>query len=300
MEAPPSFFCPIGMEIMSDPVICASGHTYERTNIERWLTTKNTSPSTGVQLRSRRLIPNYALRDSIEEWLRAKVEADTLEDILEATRCEREVANIIEQLALRQELTDTKKRLEQEKEDDETRYNQDVASLSQKLAYTKKRLELKARREMWGFAYNKAELEREKDDVKARCNQEVARLSQELAYTKARLKGEKTETEARSIADADRKMRLEGEIARFRQEFADNKAVKARYDQELARLSQELADTKTRLEGGKIEAVLVATMAGCAVVIYGLWMGEWNGGHVFFLLLIASERIGCAFLSRKT
>ena len=39
-----------------------------------------------------------------------------LEDILEATHCEREAANIIEQLDLRQELTDTKKRLEQEKE----------------------------------------------------------------------------------------------------------------------------------------------------------------------------------------
>ena len=39
-----------------------------------------------------------------------------LEDILEATHCEWEAANIIEQLDLRQELTDTKKRLEQEKE----------------------------------------------------------------------------------------------------------------------------------------------------------------------------------------
>jgi hypothetical protein len=211
------------MEIMSDPVICASGHTYERTNIKRWLTTNNTSPRTGVQLRNSRLITNYALRDSIQEWLRAKVEADILEDILEATRCEREVATIIEQLALRQELADTKNRLEQENEDDETRYNQEVASLSQKVAFTNKRLELekiKARGHMnlaaavqmglgQEFADNKARLELELEDVKTRCKQEVASLSQELADAKTRFEGEKTEAEARLTVAAGRKMRLE-------------------------------------------------------------------------------------------
>jgi hypothetical protein len=62
-------------------------------------------------------------------------------------------------------------------------------------------------------------------------------------------------------------------------------------------LSQELADTKTSLEGEKTEALLVATMAA-GEVIYGLWMGEWNGSELFFQLLIATERIACAFLSR--
>ena len=41
-SALPSFLCPIGREIMRDPVTCADGHSYERDNIERWLATHNT------------------------------------------------------------------------------------------------------------------------------------------------------------------------------------------------------------------------------------------------------------------
>jgi hypothetical protein len=64
----PSFLCPIGREIMRDPVNCADGHSYERASIERWLATKSTSPRTGAQLPNKVLIPNHALRNSIEEW----------------------------------------------------------------------------------------------------------------------------------------------------------------------------------------------------------------------------------------
>ena len=64
----PSFLCPIGREIMRDPVNCADGHSYERASIERWLATKSTSPRTGAQLLNKVLIPNHALRNSIEEW----------------------------------------------------------------------------------------------------------------------------------------------------------------------------------------------------------------------------------------
>ena len=35
--APDALCCPISMEIMRDPVICADGHTYERADIEAWL-----------------------------------------------------------------------------------------------------------------------------------------------------------------------------------------------------------------------------------------------------------------------
>lgn len=41
-----SFRCPISMEIMSDPVYAADGHTYEKVEMERWLQTKTTSPLT--------------------------------------------------------------------------------------------------------------------------------------------------------------------------------------------------------------------------------------------------------------
>ena len=62
----PSFLCPIGRELMRDPVNCADGHSYERASIERWLATKGTSPRTGAQLPNKVLIPNHALRNSIE------------------------------------------------------------------------------------------------------------------------------------------------------------------------------------------------------------------------------------------
>merc|ERR1711964_274552 len=36
--------CPITMMLMTDPVIAADGHSYERTAIEKWLKDNDTSP----------------------------------------------------------------------------------------------------------------------------------------------------------------------------------------------------------------------------------------------------------------
>ena len=58
-------------EIMRDPVTCADGHSYERTEIERWLSTHSTSPRTGAQLPNNVITSNHALRNAIEEWLLA-------------------------------------------------------------------------------------------------------------------------------------------------------------------------------------------------------------------------------------
>lgn len=60
--------CPITHEIMSDPVIAADGHTYEREGIERWFETHETSPVTREALESRRLLPNRAMKSMIEQW----------------------------------------------------------------------------------------------------------------------------------------------------------------------------------------------------------------------------------------
>jgi len=68
VQWPDGYVCPISHDIMHDPVICADGHSYERVNIERWLTKHNTSPRTGLQLPDNGLIPNHALRNAIEEW----------------------------------------------------------------------------------------------------------------------------------------------------------------------------------------------------------------------------------------
>ena len=67
-DPPADFICPITTEVMSDPVMAADGHAYERTAIERWLATKSTSPLTGGALEHSILVPNHMLRRQIREW----------------------------------------------------------------------------------------------------------------------------------------------------------------------------------------------------------------------------------------
>ena len=59
------YVCPITAEVMTDPVCTSGGFTYERTAIEKWLRTKDTSPSTGAKLESKKLIPNIMARSLI-------------------------------------------------------------------------------------------------------------------------------------------------------------------------------------------------------------------------------------------
>lgn len=61
------YLCPITQDVMMNPVILVDGHTYEKEAIEDWLKLKNTSPLTGVQLPSKQMIPNYALKGLIQE-----------------------------------------------------------------------------------------------------------------------------------------------------------------------------------------------------------------------------------------
>lgn len=54
-------------ELMSDPVMVATGHTYDRVCIERWLAQGNrTCPVTGMRLRHLELTPNFALRNAVQ------------------------------------------------------------------------------------------------------------------------------------------------------------------------------------------------------------------------------------------
>ena len=66
---PRHFECPICMEVMYDPVSAADGHTYERGEMERWLETNTTSPSTGAQLENTTLTPNHLVRSMIREYM---------------------------------------------------------------------------------------------------------------------------------------------------------------------------------------------------------------------------------------
>lgn len=66
---PNDFLCPLCLEIMVDPVIVASGQTFERRSIEKWIDAGHrTCPKTGQPLEHLSLAPNYALRNLIKQW----------------------------------------------------------------------------------------------------------------------------------------------------------------------------------------------------------------------------------------
>jgi Mg-chelatase subunit ChlD len=70
INIPDEFYCPITFEIMKDPVIGPDGHTYEKSAIQTWLQTNNTSPITRKPLHTTSLIPNIALKNVIETFLK--------------------------------------------------------------------------------------------------------------------------------------------------------------------------------------------------------------------------------------
>jgi len=56
-------------KIMMDPHIAADGFTYEAEALKGWLDSHDTSPTTNLKLSHHDLIPNRALRTTIQEWL---------------------------------------------------------------------------------------------------------------------------------------------------------------------------------------------------------------------------------------
>ena len=74
---PNSFLCPILHDMMSDPVMAADGHSYERSAIENWFNRGGKlSPLTGVLLTSQTLTPNHSLRKAIEDFRAAQCSAN--------------------------------------------------------------------------------------------------------------------------------------------------------------------------------------------------------------------------------
>lgn len=69
IQIPYHFRCPISLELMTDPVTVITGQTYDRSSIESWIATKNTTcPVTRLPLTNFTLIPNHTLRRLIQEW----------------------------------------------------------------------------------------------------------------------------------------------------------------------------------------------------------------------------------------
>ncbi|XP_058075790.1 U-box domain-containing protein 16 [Magnolia sinica] len=66
---PVDFRCPISLDLMQDPVVVASGQTYDRASISRWFGSGHaTCPKTGQVLPHSDLIPNLALKNLISSW----------------------------------------------------------------------------------------------------------------------------------------------------------------------------------------------------------------------------------------
>ncbi|KAJ6381545.1 hypothetical protein OIU77_030262 [Salix suchowensis] len=71
VNVPADFRCPISLDLMRDPVVVATGQTYDRESISLWIESgHNTCPKTGQTLVHSNLIPNRALKNLIAMWCR--------------------------------------------------------------------------------------------------------------------------------------------------------------------------------------------------------------------------------------
>ncbi len=66
IEIPDEYLCPISLDLMSDPVICEDGHTYDRISI--MALKNNFSPITREPINKNNLIPNRLLKQMIDEF----------------------------------------------------------------------------------------------------------------------------------------------------------------------------------------------------------------------------------------
>lgn len=67
-HVPKDCICPITQELMTDPVITADGHSYERAAIQRWFSAKQTSPRTNCRVEHMNLLANLTLRSLCTHW----------------------------------------------------------------------------------------------------------------------------------------------------------------------------------------------------------------------------------------
>ncbi|KAL4638677.1 hypothetical protein ACB092_03G163200 [Castanea dentata] len=69
IHPPEELRCPISLQLMYDPVIIASGQTYERICIEKWFSDgHSTCPKTQQKLSHLSLTPNYCVKGLIASW----------------------------------------------------------------------------------------------------------------------------------------------------------------------------------------------------------------------------------------
>ncbi|CAM0883042.1 unnamed protein product [Alopecurus aequalis] len=97
--APPmDLRCPISLDLMRDPVVAASGQTYDRESIDRWFSSgKSTCPKTGQVLSNLELVPNKSLKNLISKWCR---ENGVAMEVCEASKNEQAQAMAANKAAL--------------------------------------------------------------------------------------------------------------------------------------------------------------------------------------------------------
>ncbi|KAE8037815.1 hypothetical protein FH972_010370 [Carpinus fangiana] len=73
LTCPEEFRCPFSKELMGDPVIVATGQTYDRPFIQKWLKAGNrTCPLTQQVLSHTILTPNHIIRGMISKWCKSQ------------------------------------------------------------------------------------------------------------------------------------------------------------------------------------------------------------------------------------
>ncbi|THU71320.1 hypothetical protein C4D60_Mb04t00170 [Musa balbisiana] len=71
LAVPADFRCPISLDLMRDPVVVATGQTYDRESIDRWIGSGHaTCPKSAQALPYLELLPNRALKNLIARWCR--------------------------------------------------------------------------------------------------------------------------------------------------------------------------------------------------------------------------------------
>ncbi|KAL8143802.1 hypothetical protein V2J09_016834 [Rumex salicifolius] len=73
VSCPEEFRCPLSEQLMRDPVIVATGQTYDKPFIQKWLKAGNrTCPRTHQILSHTLLTPNYLIKDMISKWCQTR------------------------------------------------------------------------------------------------------------------------------------------------------------------------------------------------------------------------------------
>ncbi|KAB1225589.1 U-box domain-containing protein 9 [Morella rubra] len=73
LTCPEEFRCPLSKELMRDPVLVATGQTYDRPFIQKWLKAGNrTCPVTQQVLFHTILTPNHLVRELISQWCKSR------------------------------------------------------------------------------------------------------------------------------------------------------------------------------------------------------------------------------------